>query len=507
MHSKKIIVLFFFLISFRNIFSEEIDIKIQQVNVEKYPVVRAEVSVSHITPVLNLNENNFDVYENEWKVENKRVITSISEKMSKKITILVNVSETLSEEEYTKQIEAVKLFIEKTHPKNKIAIISFNGAVDKVCDYSSNKQLLLDCLNYISRKGNKSVLYEALIEAVYLASKESEIGSSIVLFTNGDVKESSMTMKDVISLTRKKSIPIYIVGISSKEKINEMSKISAISGGQIYFVLKPEEIKNIYLLLAELMDNTYLIEYLSKAIETGFKNEMVELKIVLKKDNIEAYDSYKFFIADNIIFDFWHRVIHKKENLFYAAFIIILLLILLIIYKKTGSQAEYEETEEFDSRFIYEPEQPEKSFKETIIEENNEYIPEKKHVEIDAHKAVSYDVVKPVSQTTIEKSDTAIQFAYLLEKEGVNMGKKHGILWRVATIGFDDENLIVIKDPDVSYSHSKIERRNDKFYIFDLISDTGTFLNGKKLLRPKEINDFDEITIGSSRFIFRKILK
>jgi len=38
-----------------------------------------------------------------------------------------------------------------------------------------------------------------------------------------------------------------------------------------------------------------------------------------------------------------------------------------------------------------------------------------------------------------------------------------------------------------------------------MASDGGTFLNGKKLLRPKKLFDWDEIQIGTTVLIFRVV--
>jgi pSer/pThr/pTyr-binding forkhead associated (FHA) protein len=39
--------------------------------------------------------------------------------------------------------------------------------------------------------------------------------------------------------------------------------------------------------------------------------------------------------------------------------------------------------------------------------------------------------------------------------------------------------------------------------LFDLASEHGTYLNGKKLLRPKYLADWDEIALGRFVFVFR----
>jgi len=93
--------------------------------------------------------------------------------------------------------------------------------------------------------------------------------------------------------------------------------------------------------------------------------------------------------------------------------------------------------------------------------------------------------------------------AWLVEKDGPDSGKKYPIFWEEITIGRGKESSIVVEDNSVSLKHSKIKSVDNKFYLFDLASDNGTFLNGKKLLRPKAIYDWDEIKIGRTLFIFR----
>ena len=66
-----------------------------------------------------------------------------------------------------------------------------------------------------------------------------------------------------------------------------------------------------------------------------------------------------------------------------------------------------------------------------------------------------------------------------------------------------EENTIVVTDPEVSDIHCKIKNINGGYHLFDIISDRGTFLNGKKILRPKPLHDWDEITIGNTTFLFR----
>lgn len=70
-------------------------------------------------------------------------------------------------------------------------------------------------------------------------------------------------------------------------------------------------------------------------------------------------------------------------------------------------------------------------------------------------------------------------------------------------MGRGQDNTIIINDDAISINHAKIRNVKNIYHIFDLVSQNGTFLNGKKLLRPKSLHDWDEIKIGRTRFIFR----
>lgn len=51
-------------------------------------------------------------------------------------------------------------------------------------------------------------------------------------------------------------------------------------------------------------------------------------------------------------------------------------------------------------------------------------------------------------------------------------------------------------DPCVSYVHAQIERANGRFYVRDMNSTNGTFVNGVPVTVPRELSDGDRIQIG-----------
>ncbi len=70
-------------------------------------------------------------------------------------------------------------------------------------------------------------------------------------------------------------------------------------------------------------------------------------------------------------------------------------------------------------------------------------------------------------------------------------------------IGRARKCTIFINDPFLSQQHSRIFRVDDSFYLEDLDSTNGTFLNGEQLTGDAtELYDGDKITFGKLHFIF-----
>src|SRR5581483_3184153 len=74
-----------------------------------------------------------------------------------------------------------------------------------------------------------------------------------------------------------------------------------------------------------------------------------------------------------------------------------------------------------------------------------------------------------------------------------------------SSIGRSQKNLIVIDSQKVSRRHALINVQNvGEFWLIDLGSSNGTFLNGRRLHQPVRLCDHDQIVIGDRLFIFHQ---
>lgn len=82
--------------------------------------------------------------------------------------------------------------------------------------------------------------------------------------------------------------------------------------------------------------------------------------------------------------------------------------------------------------------------------------------------------------------------------------QEYYLLGGSVTLGRSSKNDIVIKDKFVSKNHLNITERNGIFYLEDLNSANGTYLNGGKVDAGTliELQNGDKIGVGFIQFIF-----
>lgn len=75
-------------------------------------------------------------------------------------------------------------------------------------------------------------------------------------------------------------------------------------------------------------------------------------------------------------------------------------------------------------------------------------------------------------------------------------------------LGRAPENQVVVNTSNASRYHAAIHAQDgDEYWLFDLESANGTFLNGHRLLRPAQLRDGHRIMIGEATFVFRQMVK
>ena len=66
---------------------------------------------------------------------------------------------------------------------------------------------------------------------------------------------------------------------------------------------------------------------------------------------------------------------------------------------------------------------------------------------------------------------------------------------------------IPARGTNTSPVHAKVKKFQNKYVLYDMLSNYGVYLNGSRILRPHALTDGDEIRIGSTTFYFEATLE
>jgi pSer/pThr/pTyr-binding forkhead associated (FHA) protein len=86
-------------------------------------------------------------------------------------------------------------------------------------------------------------------------------------------------------------------------------------------------------------------------------------------------------------------------------------------------------------------------------------------------------------------------------ESGPDAGHKHRSGDHALRLGRSPDNDVILRDPATSGHHARLERRGEEFWVVDLGSTNGTFVNGESI-QEKQLNHGDRLTIGQNSLSF-----
>ncbi len=357
--------------------------------------------------------------------------------------------------------------------KDRIAVYQFDDSVILLNSFSQSSEEIVKNINDIERHGKKTLLYNSIYDSIELFDKVKQANKKVIVFTDGKDEGSSVSEEDIIKFSRNAMIPIYFICCKDSKNLRSMARISKLTGGKLIYS-KSNDVAGMYRTTLSVMKNRYTLTYPSQLTMDGMHHR-VEVRI--KYRDIRDRDSDLFFLEKNraaeSLLPFRTIII-----IIIATIVLFILLIVLFLYFMNREKELLKERFEIEKKYL-------------MSQASAEGDHEKQQRPDDGQDAQSCE------------DGNAYGSAWLFQKNGPQVGKKYPINMKEIFIGSGRDNAIVIDDKTVSEKHSKIKSAQGMHTLFDLISDQGTYLNDKKLLRPKVLHDWDEIKIGSVVLIFR----
>jgi pSer/pThr/pTyr-binding forkhead associated (FHA) protein len=93
--------------------------------------------------------------------------------------------------------------------------------------------------------------------------------------------------------------------------------------------------------------------------------------------------------------------------------------------------------------------------------------------------------------------------AMLVIRQGPQAGMSFPLVGNQIFIGREEGLDVVLQDPESSRRHARISWQAGQFFVEDLGSTNGTFVNGVQITAPQMLNPGDTVGIGQTALVFQ----
>ncbi len=499
--------------------------------------------------------------EQEKRVRDLHVKPLPKKRRKMNIVFILDASLSLQAAQLASAISFTRQFIRSLHEQEEMALYSAKEEPVLLHDFTKNREKLKYALNNIRHNGKVTRLYDAIYSSIYTAKSAWHSGSKtqsravVVLLTDGKEESSYLNDEDCFELSsigKRLSVPIYTIlfnkeiekaGLSLLPHYARLKRLSLKTQGRL--IVNPNQFQSLDILqqIRQANEKSYLIRYLSKG-KNRFPGSKVIVRVSSQERDYAVVAGFRvpwFYLQDTnismgwfifgLFFLFslvsiffalsWRRSQREKEE---RLRILETQLIpesgILFANKERKLQEKHEKTEgivkENKKRTdVTIKDQKLKYAREPIIAEEEAVFgtyPEDKggaDVLIENERVLylrerNYRMLQLALRDTFPYRKAALRTVMPSDLLGgaPSRSRVYDLFLENTLLGTGRWAHIPVRDPVASPVHARIKKINTHFILYDMMSGSGLYLNGNKILRPTGLKHGDEIRIGRLQYTF-----
>lgn len=278
---------------------KQANINITQINTDNFPLIKVYFSVMNEQNniIKGLETKHFNISEkllgDSYNVnESISDLKLMNEGESINLNLVMDVSDSMKGNKLQQAKNSANNFLNTVNYKSgdKIEIISFNDYIYINQPFSNEQNTLRNCIDSLNSEG-ATAFYDSLYTA--LSETNKQFGHKcIIAFTDGKDNRSQHSKQDIIDLSKKLSIPIYVIGVGNDVESQDLDVLSKESNGYYKSISDIKDIEDIYKDIFNKQKAQYVLTYTSKNSQVS--NDWRNITIDLNSDEYNVSTNTKF---------------------------------------------------------------------------------------------------------------------------------------------------------------------------------------------------------------------
>lgn len=257
------------------------NISINQIDSSNFPEIKIYFTPANEAGQLikDFNVNDLKIKENNNLQTTALQLKELSKDESLNINLVMDTSASMNNGKIDTAKKAALEFLNSVNfqENHLVEVISFNDLVSINQFFTKDKSSLANSISSLPLNG-QTALYDALNTSLVETSRQSG-AKCVIAFTDGQDNKSSTTPEQVVDLSRKLSIPIYIVGIGDQVQNDILTNLSERTGGYFISINDIYKLKDIYEEIFNKQKEQYVLSFNTANTDRDnkFRNLSLEL--------------------------------------------------------------------------------------------------------------------------------------------------------------------------------------------------------------------------------------
>ena len=269
--------------------SDGLQVSIADIDSTGCPLLSARVMVtgSDGSPITDLVKNNFSLLDDYQFIEIQNVAFVEQEDATISVSLAMDYSGSMGSAGIADMESAADTFIQYLESGDQAEIVKFAQGVEVVQAFTSDQTLLHDAVFLQPDISSSSTsLYDAVVQAVNDTALVPVGQKAVIVLTDGNDNSSSATFDEALTAAQTTGIPVFAIGLGGGVNTDLLTQLAQQSGGMYFAAPTSDDLQEIYDSIAFVLQNQYVIEYSSPALDGGDH----QLQVVAEQNNLGGSD-------------------------------------------------------------------------------------------------------------------------------------------------------------------------------------------------------------------------